>query len=220
MMNKILVVEGQTDIDFFAALLNKEGIDQVKIKPPREYDFSKDTVTHFPALINLTTKQLHAGQIQNLGIIADADYVSGGGFDERWTVLTRPLAACGYRIPNPPKRRYLGTMFGHPDGLPPVGLWIMPDHKSNGMLEDFIESIIKHSPEQDALVEYAKHCIKHLPHRLFSSYQETKSTIYSWLAWQKRPGLTLDVTINADLVDGDSHQMQGFKDWLHKVFPQ
>jgi len=203
-------------------LLNREGLlDKVDIRPPRSYDnFSSDTVTHFPALINLISKQLRTGQIQNLGIVADADYVSGGGFDARWQALTQPLADCGYRIPNPPIRRYLGNILRHPDDLPPVGLWIMPDHKSNGMLENFIESIIKHSPEQDALVEYAKHCIKHLPHQLFSSYQETKAIIYSWLAWQKRPGLTLNVTISADLLDVDSRQMQGFRTWLHQVFPQ
>ena len=221
MTSKILVVEGQTDIDFLAALLNKEELfDKVEITPPRHYGFSKDTVTHFPKLINLISKRLHTGQIQNLGIVADADYVSGGGFDERWKTLTRPLAGYGYRIPDPPKRKYLGNIFRHPGGLPPVGLWIMPDHKNDGMLEDFIKSIIKHTPEQGALIEYAKRCIDSLPHRLFSPYQETKATIYSWLAWQKRPGLTLDVTINADLVDMNSRQMQGFKDWLHKVFPQ
>lgn len=222
MMSNILVIEGQTDIDFLNALLNKEGLHgKIQLTPPKHYGYSKDTVTHFPDLISINLKRMRTGGVQNMGIVADADYVSGGGFNDRWKALTQPLAACGYRIPNPPKRKYLGTIFGgHPDGLPPVGLWIMPDHKSNGMLENFIESIIKHTPEQDALIGYAKHCIKNLPHQLFSPYQETKATIYSWLAWQQRPGLTLDVTINADLVDLDSRQMQGFKKWLSEVFPQ
>ena len=158
MSERVLLVEGQTDVAFLAALLRKENmLDEVKIKPPRDYGFSKDTVTHFPKLINMiVSKQFRTGQVQNLGIIADADYVSGGGFYQRWKTLTQPLSDNGYRIPTPPKRDYLGSIFCHPAGLPPVGLWIMPNHKDDGMLEDLVASVIIRTREQDLLMEYAR----------------------------------------------------------------
>lgn len=45
-----------------------------------------------------------------------------------------------------------------------------------------------------------------------------KAVIYSWPAWQKRPGQTLDITVNGDLIDFNSKEMQGLIQWLHKVF--
>jgi hypothetical protein len=64
----------------------------------------------------------------------------------------------------------------------------------------------------------AQTCLKKLPVTIFSDYHHTKATIYSWLAWQKRPGQTLDVTINGDLISLQSEEMQGFRNWLYRVF--
>lgn len=188
------------------------------IKPPKKFGESTNTVGHFPKLINLLIKSLKANQIQNLGIVADADYVSGGGFQDRWKHLTTCLKQHGYHIPsNPPKLRCLGSIFRHPD-LPPIGLWLMPDHESNGMLEDLICRTVKKDIEQDKLLKTAQKCLKQLPVRLFSTYHKTKATVYTWLAWQKRPGQTLDVTINGNLINLESSEMQGFIKWLNNVY--
>jgi hypothetical protein len=93
----------------------------------------------------------------------------------------------------------------------------MPDHQNNGMLED----LIKHTVTEDIqlrLLKTVQTCLKKLPISLFSSHHQTKATIYTWLAWQKRPGQTLDVTINGNLINLESPEMQGFINWLHKVF--
>ncbi len=42
--------------------------------------------------------------------------------------------------------------------------------------------------------------------------------VYTWLAWQKRPGQTLDITINGNLINLDSKEMQAFIKWLRDVF--
>ncbi len=82
-------VEEQGDVDFFEALLRKlQLLDKIDITPPKKYGFKANTVTYFPNLIKLLIKRLQTGQIQQLGIIADADYVSGGGFQQRWNTLT------------------------------------------------------------------------------------------------------------------------------------
>lgn len=218
-VKSILLVEGQTDVDFFYALLRKLGLqNRIEIRPPKEFGFKTDTVSHFPRLIDLLIKQLSANQVNHLGIVADADHVSGGGFLNRWKQLTDCLAKHEYRIPsNPPKLPNLGSIFRHPD-LPHVGLWLMPDHKSNGMLEDLIRQAFRKSDPQEALLQYAQTCVDRLPLRLFSQFHQTKAVVFAFLAWQKRPGQTLDITINGDLIDLSSPGIKGFINWLNNVF--
>ena len=69
----------------------------------------------------------------------------------------------GYHTPEkPPALPYTGSIFEHNDGLSPVGLWLMPDHKHNGMLEDFILKTIS-KEEQRLLLKSAEHSLKNLP---------------------------------------------------------
>ena len=217
--NAVLLVEGQADVDFFAALLRKLRLqDKIDIKPPRTFGLSTNTVSHFPRLIDLLIKRMTASQLHHLGIVADADYVSGGGFENRWKQITERLMAHGYRIPQkPPKLPYTGSIFHHSD-LPPIGLWLMPDHASNGMLENLIYQAMAKNEDQVKLITKAETCIDSLPVRLFSDYHRTKAAIYSWLAWQKRPGQTLDVAVNGELIDLESDEMRRFVQWLHRVF--
>jgi len=220
----VLLVEGEGDVDFFEALLRKlQLLDQIDITPPKSYGLKTNTVSHFPKLIKIFINQLKGygeiqkgeGKIQHLGIVADADYVSGGGFQQRWKTLTTPLAENQYRIPqNPPTLPYSGSIFYHSNGLPPIGLWLMPNHQSDGMLEDLIEQTVY----DKTLLAAAQTCIEKLPSPLFSPYHHTKAMVYTWLAWQKRPGQTLDITINGDLLNLDSKEMKAFIKWLRDVF--
>ena len=47
-----------------------------------------------------------------------------------------------------------------------------------------------------------------------------EALIYTWLAWQKRPGQTLDVVINGNLINWESPEMRGLTNWLTKVFEE
>ncbi|MDM8521880.1 hypothetical protein QUF80_00770 [Desulfococcaceae bacterium HSG8] len=81
-----------------------------------------------------------------------------------------------------------------------------------------IQFILKENKDQEELLKSAETCVDKLPVRLFSSYHHTKVVIYSWLAWQKRLGQTLDITVNGDLIDFNSKEIQGFIQWLYNVF--
>jgi len=153
--SSILLVEGQADVDFFEALLRKlKMLDQVDIRPPKNFGLKTNTVSHFPQLIDLLMKRMNTNQIHHLGVVADADYVSGGGFKQRWKHLTSSFAKYDYRIPlNPPKLPYLGSIFHH-SVLPSVGLWLMPNHENNGMLEDLIFETINKTENQKILLKF------------------------------------------------------------------
>lgn len=225
-MTSVLLVEGYGDALFFEALLRKlKRLDKIKIKPPMDFGAKNNTVTLFPKLIKEIVDGLKVGKYKHFGIVADADHDSGGGFDQRWEQLTSVCQENGYRIPNPPKRNCLGSIFLHPDGLPPIGLWIMPDHQQNGMLEDLIRRTVRTDLDSDhkKLLEKAEICVKkELPVSLFSKHREVKAIIYTWLAWQKRPGQTLDIVINAldnqGLIDLNLPETKGLTEWLGRVF--
>ncbi|NKC15936.1 MAG: hypothetical protein GKR94_28195 [Gammaproteobacteria bacterium] len=103
-----------------------------------------------------------------LGIVADADRTSGGGVQARWDTLTAALAAFGYNTPAAlPELPNMGTVLGNRDGLPPVGLWLMPNHQGDGNLEDFILLSVIGDCTQTDLLDYAQDVTARLPHTLF-----------------------------------------------------
>jgi hypothetical protein len=106
----------------------------------------------------------------------------------------------------------------HEDELPKVGLWLLPDHHRNGMLEDLVLSSAARSDEQSVLLEHAESTIRGLPHTLFSSHQRSKAVTYSWLSYQARPAIGLSAPVRAGLVDSAQEPLRGLCDWLVRVF--
>ena len=49
--------------------------------------------------------------------------------------------------------------------------------------------------------KHAEQSVQNLPVTLFKDTQRIKADLYTWLAWQERPGYTLDVTVRGDLLD-------------------
>ena len=220
-MNKaVLLVEGQGDVLFFEALLRQMDLtDKINVAPPRDFNFD-NTVSNFPRLIDRLTKRMITGHISHLGIVADADHTSGGGFNTRWKTLTERLAAHKYIIPQkPPALPATGSIFKNSHGLPPAGLYLMPNHQDNGMLEDMLWQNLHDDEQSTELRGYAEKVIDGLPHQRFSEHHRTKAMLYSWLAWQKRPGQTMDVTVHGQLLDYQRASLAGFLKWLQKVFP-
>jgi hypothetical protein len=119
----------------------------------------------------------------------------------------------GYEISAPPSQRYAGSIFTHAEGLPLIGLWLMPDHQSDDMLTAFrefatlipetgtfdTEDLIKqtvYGDQQLTLLQTATTCLEQLPITFFQPHHHTKAAVYSWLAWQTGPGQALVGTIN------------------------
>lgn len=216
-MKDLLFVEGASDKQFFKALLQHWGVTGIELQSPVDYQL-KDTVSLFPQLLPTLLKRQESGHLRHLGIIADADHHSGGGFDIRWKTFTSIFAQFKFRIPtNPPKVPNHGNIFKS-DELPDVGLWLMPHHQGNGILEELLLTSL--TQDQTVLKDYASRVIAQLPERRFGDLQLPKALLYTLLAWRKRPGLSLDVLVNSGMLDMESAPMKGFKQWLGKVFPE
>ena len=218
MAAKKLLVEGNDDQDFFKAYCEKSGLNSIDVFPPKTLDTSSgdgwgNLINNLPILLN----QIKAGDIDNLGIIIDADYPpdNNGGFQNRYTHITNKLQDFGYNIPKKPNYQH-GDIFTHSDGLPSIGLWVMPNHKNDGMFENFIASMIC-DDEQTKLLNHANDSINNLPRILFNKELHLiKAQVFTWRAWQKRPGLPLNKALNDGILSRE--KTAAFEAWLKSTF--
>jgi hypothetical protein len=102
------------------------------------------------------------------------------------------------------------------EGFSTIGIWLMPDNKLPGILEDFISFLV---PDDDTLWKRAKKCLEHISpdERRFSS--ESKALVHTWLAWQEEPGTPLGQAIRARYLDAKAPYAKKLVDWLNRLFP-
>lgn len=215
---KTLLVEGSDDQDFFSIYCGLLSIKNVNVIPPKALnsgtgDGCGNLIANLPILLN----QIKAGDVDRLAIILDADYPpnNNGGFVNKFRLIADQLIQFGYTVPRNPKFK-TGDIFIHSDGLPPVGLWVMPNHQNDGMLENFVEEMILDT-EQIALLRHADEAITNLPTTLFDQrLHSAKARVFTWRAWQKRPGICLGKALKDGILDRS--KSVSFEDWLKKVF--
>jgi len=214
---KILLVEGESDKNFFEEICKKLNLDTtVQVAPPKDLGGNYNTKGGVLNHLEILLPQLDDGQITNLAAIVDADYIEHGGGNqktvERVSEILNPL---GFSInANIPAQE--GLYFEHPDGLPDFGLWVMPDNNLDGMLEDWIGKCIKN--EEKDLFEHAISAVTSLDAPKFKPHLQTKAEIATWLAWQKTPGRGLSSTIKDSLLDEDHNNFQQLCLWLKHIF--
>lgn len=220
---RTLLVEGEDDKKFFSTLLKKElGLSerQFSIEPPK----SEPTIYRngFNTLLNVLPSRINAlrtGSIKHLGIIVDADS-NEFGFQERRKQITSTIINTDnrYTISENPELNQ-GELFKHPE-LPPIGLWIMPDHGSDGIFEDFLLQGIT-SDTQVALKDIAHTTIENLgDNKLFSTKRKPKAHLSTWLSWQAYPGTTAGYAYYQGLFDKKNPNISALISWLKRVFPE
>lgn len=217
MSQNILIVEGEADRGFFEALCNtlQLGV-SVKVAPPKQLGGTHNTKEGvFNILLDTYLQQLNDGTVPRLAIIVDADAAEHGqGFARTLRRVEKIVSEYGFSAPTAATAG--GCLFQHSDGLNPFGLWIMPNHADDGMLEHWLSECV--SQEQIALFHHAQACVDALPTRLFKPLRRTKADIATWLAWQEKPGEGLYHCVEAGLLDETAQQYQALVSWLRAVF--
>ncbi len=218
LQEKKLLVEGETDRNFFKACLRQAGIvEQVWVGPPIDFSdkkYGKGNALHIlPNLI----EGLADGSSKRLAIIVDADFPETDlGFTKTWLKIAKILRDSGYSLPDNPQKSSAGFLFPHTDGLPDFGLWIMPNNSTDGLLEDFIKASIINA--EKPLLSHAIKIVEKLPTRKFKEIHLRKAEIATWMAWQTMPGQSLDGAVVGKLLDFQTGQAKHFLDWLKKVY--
>ena len=182
--------------------------------------------------ISLKIKQ--AGRREAVGILADANGYSLDSCEHPWQriktkleeVLTLeevlPGTPCqeGLILPNvTPKQKPKSTLR--------IGVWLMPDNKSNGELENFFADLIaENNPLWTHAKEYINQCIKLMEQPdnqrggfdTGKPYKISKAEVYAWLAIRKKPG-KMGAAISQDHgLNFDSELAQRFALWLEELF--
>lgn len=99
-----------------------------------------------------------------------------------------------------------------------VGVWIMPDHNLNGMLEDFLSFLV---PKDDKLLPVINATLDKIEIDNLNKYSlihKSKAVIHSWLAVQEDPGTPLGQSITKRYLTTDVETCNSLITWINDLF--
>lgn len=200
-----LLVEGRDDENVIQALCEWHSLQRYEIDRPENGGGVTQLLKSIPP--RLKTPELRA-----LGIIIDANQ----NVARRWQALRGRLLEGGLTLvpPLPP-----GTSWISPEPTAPrVGVWLMPDNQRPGVLEDFAADLI---PPDDALLRRADAMLGEIERdglRRYRPLHRPKALIHTWLAWQRRPGQSLELAVKVAALGYGSTLELAFITWLRELF--
>lgn len=203
---KILLVEGSDDEFVLKHLCGNRGVP--RLDDVKSHGGVERLLDSFPVRL----KASEDGDV--VGVVIDADT----DLSARWQSLRNRLIGVGYQgVPENPAPD--GTIFDPPADalLPRVGVWIMPDNQTKGILEDFLRFLV---PAESRLLQHVLTSVAAIPEgeRRFTQLAEPKAIIHTWLAWQAEPGKPLGTAITARYLDPDVAQVDVLVAWLNRLF--
>ena len=206
MGRRILLVEGNNDKHVMMHICGNRGVPHLdEVRPHHNVEGLLEAVP-------VQRKATDEGDI--VGVVMDADVP----IRTRWWAMRDIFVNAGYQdVPDEPIPD--GTILEAPAGmlLPRAGLWLMPDNRTNGILEDFLKFLV---PQPSTLFEHVKSCVAAIPDldRLFKPVKEPKAVLHTWLAGQKEPGLPHGTSISARFLDANVSQVDVLVACLKRLF--
>ena len=177
-------------------------------------DYPAEAIKGYNQLLEILPVQIAGSERKPIGIIVDAN----NSISDRWKSITGILAKANYtQLPSKPDEN--GTIIvDKSPRLPNIGIWIMPDNLSKGMLENFIRHLI---PENDDLINIAENSVKKLIDdgiAKFKTVHKPKAEIHTWLAWQEEPGTPMGQAITKQYLETKNDLAKNFISWLDNLF--
>jgi hypothetical protein len=200
--NQVLLVEGNDDKHVLLALC-------VKFELPHNFDIID--CTGIDPLIERLPVQLKASGQETLGILVDADENVAG----RWAALRERLSPA---FPDLPEAVPPGGLIGQNENGLKVGVWLMPDNQTGGMLEDFLRFLV---PEGDPLIGPVDTFLDDLEDQGVQAYRpvhRSKARMHTWLGVQEAPGTPLGLSITKRYLSLEGEQLAVFRTWLTNLF--
>ncbi|TAN65064.1 MAG: hypothetical protein EPN17_17610 [Methylobacter sp.] len=218
----VLLVEGESDRGFFELVCKSLDLNTViKVASPEDYQKDYEEQLYdtkqgaLPLLADLLNELFdEEAPTQRLALIVDADKVEhGSGYQKTLMQVSKIANDCGFFLT---ENNTNGLNFKHNDGQTEFGLWIMPNNRDEGMLENFIKQCVK--TDEQPLFAHAELTVQNLPKPKFSPHNTTKAEVATWLAWQKKPGHGLYHSLQVNLLDTDHALFQELTHWLKNIF--
>ncbi len=205
-----LLVEGEDDQRVIPELMEANGVpwgargsEVVRIKPT-------DGFANMTSRTLIETEWKESG-LEALGLIADAN----ADCQSRWTSLRNRCRTIVPSVPDDLPRK--GLVVTSPNGKR-LGIWLMPDNSSTGMLETFLAYLVPNG--SDVLWQHAER-VRDEAKQLgapYKNHHRDKAGIHTWLAWQDPPGRQLHQAIVERLLKPQSPESEVFVEWFRSLF--
>ena len=146
---RILLVEGVDDEHVMRHICGNHGIP--RLDEIKQHGGASELLESAPVQI----KASETGDV--VGIVIDADT----NMLTRWQSLRDRIVAAGYdNVPDAPDPD--GTIIDPPEGtlFPRVGIWIMPDNRTDGILENFLRFLV---PQPSVLLDHVEQSVVAIP---------------------------------------------------------
>lgn len=207
--NRLVLVEGNSDLQVVKTLRqNTKNRNQFWIEPTGGINQLLKNIPN-----NLQDPRFTRNSpMPALGYVVDAD-------DDRLAIWKELKMRCQdesipeqYRVYLPDGPDQEGTIVMRSRPRLKVGIWIMPDNKRCGELEDFLVSMV---PSENADWPRARRYV-HCSEREFGD-KVKRAEVWAWIATRKEPSRFDEAIKNGDLcTDGDLCQI--FVAWLSRLF--
>lgn len=206
-----LLVEGKEDLRIIPEFVEKNGVAWgPKNRPIVEI---KDC-GGFNGVIgpHVIETELKASGLSAMGIIVDADDDCAA----RWQAIR---GRCVSEFPSlPPDLPEEGVVAFNKEGGIRLGVWIMPDNGSPGMIETFLLNQVPASGIR--LRKFAEDCVSGSRNQgaQWKDAHKDKACIHTWLAWQDPPGCQLHTAVLVQQLVPDSPSANAFMTWFRNLY--
>lgn len=198
--SRVLLVEGQND---------KHVVLHLRKRHQLMTDFDILERDGLDPLLETVGAELNVPGRQAIGILVDAN----DDLTARWQSVTDRLSKEDITTPSQPDPK--GTVIDTIE-KPRVGIWLMPDNRSSGELEKFVEQMI---PDSDPVWPLSQCYINEIPteNRRFPQTKTLRAKIYAWLAAREDPR-QMGSAIGSHDLNVDGVLCQNFLSWLKALF--
>jgi hypothetical protein len=205
-----LLVEGKDDMHFVIHLMKYHGVNFDAPTAPTIEDcggYPNLREAAGPLLLKSASPT-----VDRVGIMIDADVDS----QARWHSISERVRESGFAVPSVPEPG--GWISQESQGPRICGIWMMPDNRAGGMLEDFLRLLI---PDGDVVFPHAESATDEALRRgaPIPAHLRSKGVVHAWLAWQEEPGRPFGQAITQRALDPASPKASEFVAWFKRLFP-
>lgn len=202
-----LLVEGSDDLHSVIHLMARHGFDWYDESKVRPFVFPSEGIEKLLRAVPVALK----GPYARVGIVLDAN----SRLADRWAQIRNRANQAAVALPEIPEPE--GTIVqGRLPGSR-VGIWLMPDNSSPGTLENFLGELV---PVEHPVWAYAGEATVAARQRGAGCLEKDhlKSTLHTWLAWQKEPGLPFGTALRTGVFETESETARRFVAWFNRLF--
>ena len=213
-----LHVEGRDDVHVVKHLLLRHRIDcplERDSRPARDFAPNVPEIRRAhdrTAVLDRIEPAVRVSNGQSVGFLLHSD----GEPRDRWRAVCDRLRVFELDLPDEiPPEGFVGEVV---EFRAYVGVWLMPDNRREGALEQCFENLVD---DDDALFPIAERSTAEASRNgaEFPVADHRKAVLHAWLAWQKSPGLPYGTAIKAQFFRDDSPAALAFVDWYRRLFP-